>query len=147
MKTDITKLGKDPKTGLDMHAFRYKGDPKTYPKVVGPMAQDVQKIAPDAVTPMGKDGKLAIRGYAGGTPFVQPSLAAFAPPSSPGVAKGIGAMSAFRPPVKLPRGATMPKMPKHFAFGTSNVTPNMDDVDLGMQIEGGGTISAAAMSD
>ena len=51
MKTDITKLGKDPKTGLDMHAFRYKGDPKSYPKVVGPMAQDVQKIAPDAVTP------------------------------------------------------------------------------------------------
>ena len=70
------------------------------------MAQDVQKIAPDAVTPMGKDGKLAIRGYAGGTPFVQPSLAAFVPPSSPGVAKGIGAMSAFRPPVKFPRGAT-----------------------------------------
>ena len=43
------------------------------------MAQDVQKIAPDAVTPMGKDGKLAICGYAGGTPFVQPSLG---PPSA-----------------------------------------------------------------
>ena len=123
MKTDITKLGKDPKTGLDMHAFRYKGDPKSYPKVVGPMAQDVQKIAPDAVTPMGKDGKLAIRGYAGGTPFVQPSLAPFVPPSSPGVAKGIGAMSAFRPPVKFPRGATVPMMPKRFADGTSDVQP------------------------
>ena len=177
MKTDITKLGKDPKTGLDMHAFRYKGDPKSYPKVVGPMAQDVQKIAPDAVTPMGKDGKLAIRGYAGGTsfvlpdmeqikpdyfqrgkvpddlsgvadptpagqaglknlldrgyaypkhyaagtPFVQPSLAPFMPPSSPGVAKGIGAMSAFRPPVKLPRGATVPMMPKRFAGGIAAV--------------------------
>ena len=128
MKTDITKLGKDPKTGLDMHAFRYKGDPKSYPKVVGPMAQDVQKIAPDAVTPMGKDGKLAIRGYAVGTPFVQPSLAPFMPPSSPGVAKGIGAMSAFRPPVKLPRGATVPMMPKRFAFGTSDVQPDWSDV-------------------
>ena len=142
MKTDITDLGKDPKTGLKMHAFRYKGDPKSYPKVVGPMAQDVQKVAPDAVTPMGKDGKLAIRGYAAGTPFVQPSLAPFLPPSSPGVAKGIGAMSAFRPPVKFPRGATVAPMPKRFAFGTSDVgAPDMDDADLGMQMQGGGGIS------
>ena len=141
MKTDITKLGKDPKTGLEMHAFRYKGDPKSYPKVVGPMAQDVQKIAPEAVTPMGKDGKLAIKGYAGGTSMVQPSLAGFTPPSSPLVAKGLGALTAFRPPVKLPRGATVAPMPKHFAFGTSNVTPDMDDVDLGMQMGGGGGIS------
>jgi hypothetical protein len=137
MKTDITDLGKDPKTGLKMHAFRYKGDPKTYPKVVGPMAQDVQKVAPEAVTPMGKDGKLAIRGYAGGTPFVgQPSLAGFLPPSSPGVAKAIGSMSAFRPPVKLARGAGTPKM-QRFAFGTPDVqAPNMDDAELGSQIMG-----------
>ena len=150
MKTDITKLGKDPKTGLDMHAFRYKGDPKSYPKVVGPMAQDVEKKYPGSTTPMGKDGKLAIRGYAGGTSMVQPSLAAFTPPSSPGVAKGIGAMSAFRPPLKLPRGATVAKMPRGYAFGTENVAPNMDDVDLGMQIEGGGGISdlgGGGMSD
>jgi hypothetical protein len=49
MKTDKTKLGKDPKTGLDMYAFRYKDDPKNYPKVVGPMAQDVEKQYPDSV--------------------------------------------------------------------------------------------------
>ena len=172
MKTDITKLGKDPKTGLDMHAFRYKGDPKTYPKVVGPMAQDVEKQFPGSTAPMGKDGKLAIRGYAkgtpyvqpdapsfdgrlgwnkalseaplpswwdkrpaenslpppppprsyaAGTPFVQPSLAGFTPPSSPGVAKGIGAMSAFRPPMRLPRGATVAPMPKRFAGGIAAV--------------------------
>ena len=122
MKTDITDLGKDPKTGLDMHAFRYKGDPKTYPKVVGPMAQDVEKKYPGSTTPMGKDGKLAIRGYAAGTAFVgQPSLAAFTPPGSPLVAKGIGAMSAFRPPVRLPRGATLPMMPKRFAGGIAAV--------------------------
>lgn len=42
-KTDIQKLGKDPETGLDMYAYRYKTDPKTYPKVVGPMAQDIEK--------------------------------------------------------------------------------------------------------
>ena len=52
-KTDITKMGKDPKTGLDMYAYRYKGDPKSYPKVVGPMAQDIEKRMPEAVTEYG----------------------------------------------------------------------------------------------
>lgn len=49
MKTDIEKVGKDKETGLDMYAYRYKGDPKTYPKVVGPMAQDIEKKYPQAV--------------------------------------------------------------------------------------------------
>ena len=129
--------------GSDDARLPLQGDPKSYPKVVGPMAQEVQEKYPDKVKRQG--GKLTvdpeIMGYAGGTSFVQPSLAAFTPSSSPGVAKGIGAMSAFRPPLKLPRGATVAAMPKHFAFGTSNVAPNMDDVDLGMQMEGGGGIS------
>lgn len=42
-KTDIDKLGIDPLTGLPMYAYRYKSDPKTYPKVVGPMAQDMAR--------------------------------------------------------------------------------------------------------
>lgn len=45
-KTDIEKLGKDEPTGLDVYAYRYKDDPKTYPKTVGPMAQDVERKAP-----------------------------------------------------------------------------------------------------
>jgi len=49
MKTDITKVGRDKETGLDMYAYRYKGDPKTYPKVVGPMAQDIEKKYPEQV--------------------------------------------------------------------------------------------------
>jgi hypothetical protein len=49
MKTDIEKVGRDKETGLDMYAYRYKGDPKTYPKVVGPMAQDVEKKYPEQV--------------------------------------------------------------------------------------------------
>lgn len=53
MKTDIEKLGKDPDTGLDMYAYRYKGDPKSYPKIVGPMAQDIEKKHPDAVKKVG----------------------------------------------------------------------------------------------
>jgi len=49
MKTDIQKIGKDKETGVDMYAYRYKGDPKTYPKVVGPMAQDIEEKYPEAV--------------------------------------------------------------------------------------------------
>lgn len=52
-KTDIKKLGKDPITGLDIYAYRYKGDPKSYPKVVGPMAQDIEKKFPDMVGEIG----------------------------------------------------------------------------------------------
>ena len=50
-KTDIEKLGIDPLTGLPMYAYRYKSDPKTYPKVVGPMAQDME----------GRDGPWHVR--------------------------------------------------------------------------------------
>lgn len=64
-KTDIKKLGKDPKTGLDMYAYRYKGDPKSYPKVVGPMAQDIEKKNPGAVNKIG--GKRVVNlGFGGG---------------------------------------------------------------------------------
>lgn len=59
-KTDIEKLGKDPESGLEMYAYRYKSDPKTYPKVVGPMAQDVEKASPGSTTKIG--GKMVIRG-------------------------------------------------------------------------------------
>lgn len=54
MKTDIKPAGKDKETGVPLYSYRYKGDPKTYPKVVGPMAQDVEKIAPEMVQRYGK---------------------------------------------------------------------------------------------
>lgn len=53
MKTDIEKVGKDKETGLTMYAYRYKGDPKSYPKVVGPMAQEVEKKYPEMVEERG----------------------------------------------------------------------------------------------
>jgi len=55
MKTDIEKLTGGP---LPLYAYRYKGDPKSYPKVIGPMAQDVEKVVPSAVKKIG--GKRAI---------------------------------------------------------------------------------------
>ena len=59
LKTDIKKIGKDKETDLPLYTYRYKGDPKTYPKVVGIMAQDAQKDYPDQVVEVG--GKLAVR--------------------------------------------------------------------------------------
>lgn len=50
-KTDIKKLTDGP---IPMYAYRYKGDPKSYPKVVGPMAQDIEKVMPKAVKKVGK---------------------------------------------------------------------------------------------
>jgi hypothetical protein len=52
-KTDIEPLGIDPLTGLPMFAYRYKNDPKEYPKVVGPMAQDIEAVAPHLVREIG----------------------------------------------------------------------------------------------
>lgn len=52
-KTDIKKIGNDPDSGLDIYAYRYKTDPKTYPKTVGPMAQDIEKKYPGAVHEIG----------------------------------------------------------------------------------------------
>lgn len=49
-KTDIDHIGVDPDTGLNMYAYRYKTDPKHYPKIVGPMAQEVAQKYPDAVS-------------------------------------------------------------------------------------------------
>ena len=80
MKTDITPMGKDPTTGIKMHAFRYKGDPKSYPKVVGPMAQDVAKTMPGAVKPVGALGRLTV---------ATPVMGALTPPISGGYNTGL----------------------------------------------------------
>lgn len=48
-KEDIKDLGPIDGTPLNMYAYRYKGDPKSYPKVVGVMASEVEKFLPDAV--------------------------------------------------------------------------------------------------
>ena len=49
-KTDISKIGIDDATGLAMYSFRYKDDPKTYPKVVGPMSDEVKEKYPELVS-------------------------------------------------------------------------------------------------
>ncbi len=62
-KTDIKKIGTSEETGLDIFSYRYKGDPKTYPKMVGPMAQDIEKNYPGSTETIG------------GTMYVKPQAA------------------------------------------------------------------------
>lgn len=59
MKTDVQKVGKDKDTGLDVYSYRYKGDPKTYPKVVGLMADDIEEKMPGATQEVA--GKKAVK--------------------------------------------------------------------------------------
>lgn len=90
LKTDIAKVGRHH-TGVPMYAYRYKGDPKHYPKVVGPMAEDVAKIAPHAVAPIpGSGGKMAVN--MGALNAMRPRISAV--PTAPWTPAGGGA----RPP-------------------------------------------------
>jgi len=92
LKTDIKKVGDHP-AGVPLFSYRYKGDPKTYPKVVGPMAEDVMKIAPHAVRPIpGTGGKMAV------DPNV---LGALAPPSSRRPALAMNANARGLPPAGM----------------------------------------------
>ncbi len=59
MKTDVQKVGKDKQTGMDVYSYRYKGDPKTYPKVVGLMADDIEDKMPGATQEVA--GKKAVK--------------------------------------------------------------------------------------
>ena len=101
LKTDIQKIGTHS-TGLPIYAYRYKGDPKSYPKVAGPMAEDVMKIAPHAVRPMTTKGHMAVH-----MPTLDALGAGATPPSSPGVGRAIGALGKRQGPLQ-PGVATPP---------------------------------------
>ena len=60
LKKDITPAGSGP-AGIPVFKYRFKGQPSSAPKFQGPMAQDVQKVAPQAVSQIpGSGGKLQI---------------------------------------------------------------------------------------
>ena len=101
LKTDIQKIGTHS-TGLPIYSYRYKGDPKSYPKVAGPMAEDVMKIAPHAVRPMTTKGHMAVH-----MPTLDALGAGAMPPSSPGVGRAIGALGKRQGPLQ-PGVATPP---------------------------------------
>jgi hypothetical protein len=53
-KTDIEEVGQHPTLPIAVYAYRYKSDPKSYPKVIGPMADEVERVAPHLVKKVGK---------------------------------------------------------------------------------------------
>lgn len=53
-KTDKEFVGEIGDSGIEAWAYRYKKDPKTYPKVVGVMASQLEKVMPKAVKKIGK---------------------------------------------------------------------------------------------
>jgi hypothetical protein len=63
MKKDIKQTGKDGVLGLKTYEYRYKGESKDAPKHTGFMAQEVQKVLPEAVEEVDYKGKkrLAIK--------------------------------------------------------------------------------------
>jgi len=56
-KTQVTEQSSP--TGLDVYSYRYKGDPKSYPKVVGLMADDIEEKMPGATQEVA--GKKAVK--------------------------------------------------------------------------------------
>lgn len=140
MKTDISKVGVHKPTKLPIYAYRYKGDPKTYPKAVGPMAEDVAKrFGPGATAPIpGSGGKMAVHPAvmgaigmpgSGATPgggmtpgagmgprgvsLPTPNLAALAsgPLAAPVPINGVGALGANMGVARGPT-ARRPRMPQ-----------------------------------
>ena len=119
MKTDIKKVGAHP-AGMPLYAYRYKGDPKSYPKTVGPMAEDVAKIAPHAVSVIpGSGGKHAVNMAAlppsrpRGVSLPTPDLRALnsGPLAAPVPINGVGALGANMGVARGPR-ARRPRMPQ-----------------------------------
>jgi hypothetical protein len=134
LKTDITRVGTHS-TGVPIHAFRYKGDPKSYPKIIGPMAEDVAKIAPGAVSVIpGSGGKRQIHmgalnalgamggGVSRGTPPGQPPIGLAGPP-------GMGGPPPGQPPIgmpPMPMGGPPPGQPPVSGMApASGVAPTM----------------------
>ncbi len=136
LKTDITRVGTHP-SGIAIHAYRYKGDPKTYPKVVGPMAEDVaKKFGPGAVAKIpGSGGKMAVhpaimgalampRGPAMGPPIPAASMGG---PRMPG--PNLAAIAGARPPM----GAMAPPIPAAAMGGPRMPGPNLAAIAAGGQ--------------
>ena len=97
LKKDITPAGSGP-AGIPVYKFRYKGAAPSSPKLQGPMAQDVQKVAPQAVSQIpGSGGKLQIH---------LPTLSA-ATEDNPSIAPPKPkALSTFMPPVGASSGTS-----------------------------------------
>jgi hypothetical protein len=99
-KTDIKREGTD-RDGTPLYSYRYAEDPKHYPKVVGPMAQDLLRINPRKVSAIpGSAGTLMIQ-YDDGGDVGMPSDPQLTPTQGGGAT---GIPSAPIPPAQTPAG-------------------------------------------
>jgi hypothetical protein len=104
-KTDIKREGTD--RGVPIYSYRYKEDPKSYPKVVGPMAQDIARMEPGRVRAIpGSHGTLAMLYDDGGGVGM---------PSDPQLTPTQGGGPTGIPPAPMPPAQTAP--------GPSDATP------------------------
>ncbi len=83
VKKNISSKGVDPITGIPIKSFNYKSQPIGAPKVIGPLAQDVEKAIPGSTAKIG--GVMAVPKpiLAAATPSVAKSPA-FVTRASPG---------------------------------------------------------------
>jgi hypothetical protein len=128
LKTDVQKVGVHPATGIPLYSYRYQGDPKSYPKITGPMAEDAMQVAPHAVRAVGVHGPTGQALHAVDMNALDAAGPAIRPRRMPGANGGFGtrtpgplaavapagltgAMGAnmraprLRPPVRAPRVA------------------------------------------
>jgi hypothetical protein len=125
-KTDIKREGTDTRTGIPLYSFRYKEDPKSYPKVVGPMAQDIARMAPHrvGVIPGSPGGRLAIRYQDGGDVGMIPSDPQYTPAQGGGQT---GSPGQAIPPAQMPPGDGTPGGPVP-AYASPSMGQSSDDV-------------------
>jgi len=95
VKKNIKSMGSDPVTGVPIKSFNYKGQPTGAPKVLGPLAQDVERASPGSTVKVG--GVLALP---------KSSLAA-ATPSIAHVPSFVGnsKLASYLPDAKASKGA------------------------------------------
>jgi hypothetical protein len=98
IKKNITPMGKDPMTGIPIKSFNYKSDAPGTPKVVGPLAQDVERAMPGSTSKV--NGVMAAPRFtiAAATPSIakSPMFSANAPRPS---------LSSFMPGASAVKGA------------------------------------------
>jgi hypothetical protein len=110
IKKNIVHLGKDPITRVPIKAFNYKGAAPGTPKIIGPLAQDVERHRPGSTVRIGGILHVPRGTLAAATPSVAglpQHVANMMPPSSPGVARAIGMLGRGTPGV-LAANATPP---------------------------------------
>jgi hypothetical protein len=78
IKKNIVSLGSDPLTGVPIKSFNYKGQAPGAPKVIGPLAQDIEKAAPGSTSKVGGVMHVPVGVLARATPSVaaHPSFSA-----------------------------------------------------------------------